>query len=140
MLAATDKNLRSAVIEGTFLEDLCYRVAALTVQVPPLRERPEDIAALISHFLSHYARRNEHAIAGITAEAIAVLQSYPWPGNVRELAAEMERLVLYTDEGYYIGAEEISERMRPADARAHVAASEQAPPHLERGGRVAGAE
>jgi hydrogenase-4 transcriptional activator len=131
VLAATHKDLHKAVREGTFREDLYYRVAALTVNVPPLRERPEDIAALISHFLSHYARRNERAVAGITAEAIAVLQSYPWPGNVRELAAEMERLVLYTDEGCYIGVEEISERMRPAEARAQQSASEHVPAHLE---------
>ena len=117
--------------EGTFREDLFYRVAALSVSVLPLRERPEDIAALISHFLSYYARRNERAVAGITAEAIALLQSYPWPGNVRELAAEMERLVLYTDEGCYIGAEEISERMRPADAHVRCVASEHVPAHLE---------
>ena len=131
VLAATHKDLQKAVREGTFREDLYYRVAALTVNVPPLRERPEDIAALISHFLSHYARRNERAVAGITAEAIAVLQSYPWPGNVRELAAEMERLVLYTDEGCYISVEEISERMRPAEARPRPAAAEPVPAHLE---------
>jgi hydrogenase-4 transcriptional activator len=131
VLAATHKDLHKAVREGAFREDLYYRVAALTVDVPPLRERPEDIAALISHFLSHYARRNERAVAGITAEAIAVLQSYPWPGNVRELAAEMERLVLYTDEGCYIGLEEISERMRPAETRAQQSAPEQVPAHLE---------
>jgi transcriptional regulator with PAS, ATPase and Fis domain len=131
VLAATHKDLRVAAHEGTFREDLYYRVAALSVNVPPLRERPEDIAALISHFLSHYARRNERAVAGITAEAIAVLQSYPWPGNVRELAAEMERLVLYTDEGSYICAEDVCERMRPADARARAPLSEQAPAHLE---------
>ena len=131
VLAATHKDLRSAVHEGTFREDLYYRVAALSVRVPPLRERPEDIAALISHFLSHYARRNERAVAGITSEAIALLQSYPWPGNVRELAAEMERLVLYTDEGCYICAEDVSERMRPADARRQQSSSEQVPAHLE---------
>src|SRR3712207_8782403 len=84
---------------------------------------PIYIAALISHFISHYARRNERAVAGITAEAIAVLQSYPWPGNVRELAAEMERLVLYTDEGCYVCAEDISERMRPVESRARAASS-----------------
>ena len=115
VVAATHKDLRKAVEEGTFREDLYYRVATLTVHVPPLRERPEDTAALISHFLTHFARRNDRAIAGITAEAIAVLQNYAWPGNVRELAAEIERLVLYTDEGAYIGVEHISPRVRPAD-------------------------
>jgi transcriptional regulator with PAS, ATPase and Fis domain len=100
--------------------------------VPPLRERPEDIAALISHFLSHYARRNERAVAGITTDAISVLQSYAWPGNVRELAAEIERLVLYTDEGCYIGAENISARVRPAEQQTQApAAAGQVPAHLE---------
>src|SRR5947209_11099092 len=80
VLAATHKDLFRMVREGLFREDLYYRVAALTVHVPPLRERPEDTAALISHFISHYARRNERRVAGITAEAIGVLQSYSWPG------------------------------------------------------------
>jgi transcriptional regulator with PAS, ATPase and Fis domain len=132
VLAATHKDLYRAAQEGTFREDLYYRVAALTVHVPPLRERPEDIGALISHFLSHYARRNERAVAGITADAIGVLQSYAWPGNVRELAAEIERLVLYTDEGCYIGTENISARVLPSDERAQTcAASGQVPGHLE---------
>ena len=133
VLAATHKDLYGAAQEGTFREDLYYRVAALAVHVPPLRERPEDIAALISHFLSHYARRNERAVAGITAEAIGVLQSYPWPGNVRELAAEIERLVLYTDEGCYIGAENISARVNPAEQQQAQpgAAAGQVPTHLE---------
>ncbi|MDT7780963.1 MAG: hydrogenase-4 transcriptional activator [Acidobacteriota bacterium] len=131
VLAATHKDLYRAAQEGAFREDLYYRVAALAVHVPPLRERPEDIAALISHFLSHYARRNERAVAGITAEAIGVLQSYSWPGNVRELAAEIERLVLYTDEGCYIGSENISGRIRPANTQTHTAAAGQVPAHLE---------
>ncbi|HVF87972.1 MAG TPA: sigma-54 dependent transcriptional regulator [Pyrinomonadaceae bacterium] len=119
VVAATHKELESAAREGSFREDLYYRVAALSVRVPPLRERPEDTAALISHFLSHYARRNDRAVAGITAEAIHALQAYSWPGNARELAAEIERLVLYTDEGTYIGVEHISPRIFPsgADAR-----------------------
>jgi hydrogenase-4 transcriptional activator len=134
VLAATHKDLFKAAQEGTFREDLYYRVAALAVHVPPLRERPEDIGALISHFLSHYARRNERAVAGITADAIGVLQSYAWPGNVRELAAEIERLVLYTDEGCYITTENISARVRPAEQQSQPpqdAAAGQVPAHLE---------
>ncbi len=123
VVAATHKDLLKAVHEASFREDLYYRVAALTIQVPPLRERPEDTAALISHFLTHYARRNDRAVAGITAEAINVLQNYAWPGNVRELAAEIERLVLYTDEGSYIGVEHISPRIRPTDTPAPVESS-----------------
>jgi len=117
VVAATHKDLLRAVSEGTFREDLYYRVAALAVHVPPLRERPEDISALISHFLTHYARRNDHAVSGITAEAIHVLQNYSWPGNVRELAAEIERLVLYTDEGSFIGIEHISPRINPSQTQ-----------------------
>jgi len=116
VIAATHKDLEQLVREKLFREDLYYRIATLTVKVPPLRERPEDCSALISHYLSHYARRNDRAIAGITWEAIRVLESYRWPGNVRELAAEMERLVLYADESGYITPAHISEHIFPTEA------------------------
>lgn len=115
VIAATHKDLDQLVREKLFREDLYYRIATLTVKVPPLRERPEDCSALISHYLSHYARRNDRAIAGITWEAIRVLENYQWPGNVRELAAEMERLVLYADENGYITPEHISEHIFPSE-------------------------
>ncbi|HEX8000230.1 MAG TPA: sigma-54 dependent transcriptional regulator [Pyrinomonadaceae bacterium] len=118
VVAATHKNLEREASEGRFRQDLYYRIAALTLHVPPLRERPEDTAALISHFLTHYARRNDRPVAGITAEAIRALQSYSWPGNVRELAAEIERLVLYADEDDYIRAEHLSQRILPEKDRA----------------------
>ena len=123
VVAATHKELRPAVAAGTFRDDLYYRVAALVLDVPPLRERPDDVAALISHYLTHYARRNDRRIAGITAEAIGLLQSYPWPGNVRELAAEIERLVLYTEEGSMISAAQISPRLLPRGAEESAALS-----------------
>ncbi|HYO90384.1 MAG TPA: sigma-54 dependent transcriptional regulator, partial [Pyrinomonadaceae bacterium] len=118
VLAATHKNLEREASEGRFRQDLYYRIAALTLHVPPLRERPEDTAALISHFLTYYARRNDRAIAGIAAEAIRALQNYSWPGNVRELAAEIERLVLYADEDDYIRIEHLSPRILPEQDRA----------------------
>jgi transcriptional regulator with PAS, ATPase and Fis domain len=111
VIAATHKNLEQLVRDKLFREDLYYRIATLTVRVPPLRERPEDISALISHYLSHYARRNDRSIAGITWEAIRELEKYPWPGNVRELAAEMERLVLYAEEGGHITPDHISKHI-----------------------------
>lgn len=120
VLAATHKNLEREASEGRFRQDLYYRIAALTLYVPPLRERPEDTAALISHFLTYYARRNDRAIAGITAEAIRALQNYSWPGNVRELAAEIERLVLYADEDDYIRIEHLSPRILPEQDRAQL--------------------
>jgi hydrogenase-4 transcriptional activator len=120
VLAATHKDLDREVKEGRFREDLYYRIAALTLYVPPLRERPEDTAALISHYLTYFSRRNDHAIAGITSDAIEALQNYTWPGNVRELAAEIERLVLYTDEGAYITCEHIHTKILPLESRADV--------------------
>jgi transcriptional regulator with PAS, ATPase and Fis domain len=113
VIAATHKNLEELVREKLFREDLYYRIATLTVRVPPLRERPEDISTLISHFVSHYARKNDRTIAGITWEAIRILEEYSWPGNIRELAAEIERLVLYADENGYILPEHISARIVP---------------------------
>lgn len=124
VVAATHKDLEREVREGRFREDLYYRIAALSIHVPPLRERPEDTALLISHYLTHYARRNDHAVAGITAEAITALQNYSWPGNVRELAAEIERLVLYADEGALITLEHINARILPKEARAGLKAEE----------------
>jgi transcriptional regulator with PAS, ATPase and Fis domain len=117
VIAATHKNLEALVREKLFREDLYYRIATLTVRVPPLRERPEDISALISHYLSHYARRNDCSIDGITWEAIRALENYPWPGNVRELAGEMERLVLYAEENGQITADHISKHIRPSSLK-----------------------
>jgi len=115
VLAATHKNLEQLVKEKQFREDLYYRISTLTVRVPALRERPEDIHTLISHFISLYARKNDRNVAGITWEAIQILESYYWPGNIRELAGEIERLVLYADEDGYITPENISSRIRPED-------------------------
>ena len=113
VIAATHKDLEQLVRDRLFREDLYYRIATLSVRVPPLRERPEDISALISHYLSHYARRNDRPVAGITWEAIRILEDYSWPGNVRELAAEMERLVLYAEENGHITPDHISEHICP---------------------------
>jgi len=115
VVAATHKDLEAAVREGAFRADLYYRITGLTVNVPALRDRPEDIKELISYFLTYYARRNDRRIAGITSEAIQVLQNYSWPGNVRELAAEIERLILYAEDGTYISAKHISARILPIE-------------------------
>jgi len=122
VIAATHKDLETLVSEKLFREDLYYRIATLTLKVPPLRDRREDIAALISHFISHYARKNERAISGITADAIQILETYSWPGNIRELGAEIERLVLYAEDDGYIRPENISPRIRPQNAQSEIAA------------------
>ncbi|HEV8431354.1 MAG TPA: sigma-54 dependent transcriptional regulator [Pyrinomonadaceae bacterium] len=117
VIAATHKDLETLVREKLFREDLYYRIATLTVKVPPLRERREDISTLISHFVTHYARRNERPISGITADAIQILETYSWPGNIRELGAEIERLVLYAEDDGYIRPENVSARIRPQNAQ-----------------------
>ena len=122
VIAATHKDLETLVSEKLFREDLYYRIATLTLKVPPLRERREDISALISHFVSHYARKNERPISGITAEAIQILETYSWPGNIRELAAEIERLVLYAEDDGYIRPENISTRIHPQGSQSQVTA------------------
>lgn len=131
VIAATHKDLEQLVSEKLFREDLYYRIATLTVQVPPLRERPEDISALISHFVSHYARKNQRAISGITADAIQILETYSWPGNVRELAAEMERLVLYAEDDGYIRPENISARIFPQGSNGNMPPAEKLEDLLE---------
>jgi transcriptional regulator with PAS, ATPase and Fis domain len=116
VIAATHKQLEGLTRQKSFREDLYYRIASLQITVPPLRDRPEDTAALISHFLTHYARRNDRLISGITGDAIRALQDYSWPGNVRELAAEIERLVLYADESGLINSGHVHPRILPANS------------------------
>src|SRR5436190_4066247 len=113
VIAATHKELQELTAQNLFREDLYYRIAGLQISVPPLRERPEDAAVLISHFVTHYSRRNDRRIAGITGDAIRLLEAYSWPGNVRELAAEIERLVLYAEEGALINRTQLHPRIQP---------------------------
>jgi two-component system, NtrC family, response regulator AtoC len=86
LIAATSRNLEQAVEEGEFREDLYYRLNVVTIQLPPLRERRQDIPALVQHFLSRGGRK-----ASITPQALAMLDEYHWPGNVRELENTIER-------------------------------------------------
>jgi transcriptional regulator with GAF, ATPase, and Fis domain len=96
VIAATNRDLRQMVNEGTFREDLYYRLSVVEVDLPPLRERPEDVPTLALQFLEESARRGpqgEGARYTITDDAMTKLQAYPWPGNVRELKNTIERAV-----------------------------------------------
>jgi two-component system response regulator HydG len=95
-VAATNKDLQREVAEGRFREDLYYRLNVITVNLPPLRDRPEDIGPLARHFLKRFAARMGKEIAAIDPAALAALQQYNWPGNVRELENVMERAVILT--------------------------------------------
>jgi len=96
IVAATNRDLTEEVREGRFRQDLFYRVSVITVDVPPLRERREDIPLLATHFLQVYAEENDRPRLSLTPEAMEVLETYDWPGNVRELQGVVERAVVLT--------------------------------------------
>jgi transcriptional regulator with GAF, ATPase, and Fis domain len=94
VIAATNRDLRRLIAEGTFREDLFYRLNVIHLIVPPLRERPDDIPALLEHFFSKLHRANGDRATSLDSEATAALVKYPWPGNVRELQNVVERIAL----------------------------------------------
>ncbi len=94
VIAASNKDLKKEVREGRFREDLFYRLNVVTLDVPPLRERPEDIGLMAQSFLQTFALRNEKTIRGFTPQAMQKLVRYSWPGNVRELMNAVERAVV----------------------------------------------
>ena len=94
VVAATNVDLEQAMLDGRFRRDLYYRLAVVTVDLPPLRERRCDIAALAYHFMRKYAAIYDRELSDITPEAMSVIMENPWPGNVRELENVMERAVL----------------------------------------------
>ncbi|HEX3698484.1 MAG TPA: sigma-54 dependent transcriptional regulator [Polyangia bacterium] len=94
LVAATNQDLRAAVREGRFREDLYYRLNVIAVPIPPLRDRRDDIPLLAEHFLSLYAERNGRRLAGFSRAAMEALTRHEWPGNVRELENSVERAVV----------------------------------------------
>ncbi|HXV48700.1 MAG TPA: sigma 54-interacting transcriptional regulator, partial [Candidatus Binatia bacterium] len=94
ILAATNRDLESAVSEGRFREDLYHRLNVIPISLPPLRERSEDIPALAEYFLRRYAAEAKKNFVDVSAEAQVKLMVYGWPGNVRELANVIERAVV----------------------------------------------
>jgi len=104
IIAATNVDLKTQVTEGKFREDLFYRLNVITVDLPPLRQRKEDIPLLVNFFLAKFAEENDRPAALITAEALRPLLGYSWPGNVRELENAMERAVVLST-GPEIGPE-----------------------------------
>ena len=94
ILATSNRNMEAEVKNGTFREDLYFRLNVVNVAIPPLRDRPEDIPVLAEHFLEYYAEENDIAVNTITDDAMAALIAYSWPGNVRELENTMHRAVL----------------------------------------------
>ena len=99
ILASTNRDLNAMVAAGTFREDLYYRLNVMSIRVPPLRERAEDIPILATHFLAHFEREFRKSFSGFAPAALTRLVEYGWPGNVRELRNAVERAALLAPGG-----------------------------------------
>ena len=111
IVTATNRDLEKAVKEGTFREDLYYRLNVIPLHLPPLRKMKEDVPLLIEHFIHDISKRKKRALPKLTAETMNCLCQYRWPGNVRELENLMERLIILK-EGDDVNPEDLPERLR----------------------------
>jgi len=116
VVAATNMELARKVEEGTFREDLFYRLNVVPVQLPPLRERKEDIPLLVEHFMEAFSKENRKRVSKLSREALDLLVAYEWPGNVRELENCIERAIVLSQTGT-ITAELLPEALRVAHRR-----------------------
>ena len=115
LLSASNRDLAGLVKQGTFREDLFFRLKVVRIVLPPLRERREDIPLLTEHYIRRLAEEHGKAVTGITTEAQAVLGAYDWPGNVRELINTLETMVVLA-QGETLGVEDIPAEIRPGEA------------------------
>jgi len=113
LIAATNADLKRRVAEAAFREDLYYRLNVITVTLPPLRERPDDIPLLAQHFLDKYGAENAREDLFIEEEALSLLRGYQWPGNVRELENAIERAVVLAPRSGQVSAELVRDYIEP---------------------------
>lgn len=118
LIAATNRDLYKMVQEGTFREDLFYRLDVVNIKMPPLRERQEDIPILVKKFLDHFAAENNREVMTITPEAMEILTRYQWPGNIRELRNCIERMVVLSRENH-LGVNDIPRNIRDESGAAN---------------------
>src|ERR671921_1370046 len=121
VVAATNRDLRAMVSDGRFRDDLYYRINVLSIDVPPLRERRDDIPVLIDFFLKKHTRNTSRLIRGLTPEARSVMLDYAWPGNVRQLESAIERAILLAEADYITVEDlplEVRQETRPVAAEA----------------------
>jgi DNA-binding NtrC family response regulator len=114
VLAASNRDIEQAVREGLLRADLYYRLNVFTIQLPPLRERVEDLPQLIQMFIERYAGQNHKDVIGADDECIKALQAHPWPGNVRQLRNVIERALIIC-EGRTIGTKDLPDPFHAAD-------------------------
>ncbi|HZZ57309.1 MAG TPA: sigma-54 dependent transcriptional regulator [Opitutaceae bacterium] len=113
VVAATNRDLKKRVAEGAFREDLFYRLNVISVEMPPLRSRPEDVVRFAAHYLRHFADQCGRKVAGFTDEASECIRFYPWPGNLRELRNVIERAVILA-QGDRVAASDLPAEIRAA--------------------------
>jgi two-component system response regulator HydG len=117
IITSTNRDLRAMIARQEFREDLFYRLNVVHLVVPPLRDRKEDIPALINHFLEQVVGKSRHLLRGIAPDALALLRAYSWPGNVRELENVIERLAV-TSRSEVAGIDDLPSEIRTARAPA----------------------
>ncbi len=122
IVTATHRDLESEVTAGRFRKDLYYRLAVITIDLPPLRERGEDILILASHFLDKFNAKYSKAVQGLDDRAARILLAYPWPGNVRELSHVIERAVLWS-QGERLAEEQLALATSAQSAQARPSSS-----------------
>jgi transcriptional regulator with GAF, ATPase, and Fis domain len=108
ILCASNRPLKDLVDQGRFLKDLYYRLRVISLEIPPLRERKEDVPLLVEHFLEQFTRDGARRVRGMSPEAMSLLVAHDWPGNVRDLRHEVERAVALVDDDAQIGPEDLS--------------------------------
>jgi transcriptional regulator with AAA-type ATPase domain/tetratricopeptide (TPR) repeat protein len=128
IIFATNRNLQEMVREGTFREDLYYRLKGLTIDLPPLRDRPDDIVTLAEHFLGQYAQESGSVAKGLALEAMELLSRYEWPGNIRELENIIRSVALFAEGAVITGRDFDEYRELFQDGPVLTSASRPAPP------------
>jgi len=127
ILAATNRDLRARVKEGKFREDLYWRLAVVVVELPPLRERLEDLPVLVEHFLRQFREQHQKEIRGVDDAVLRRLQRHAWPGNVRELRNAVETMVVLDRDGM-LGVEDLPPSLREEDPAAGAPGGAEAAP------------
>jgi transcriptional regulator with GAF, ATPase, and Fis domain len=147
VIAATNRDLEAAIAAGTFRSDLFYRLNVFPIEIPPLRERKEDIPLLVAYFIDHFARKAAKSFRGINKKTLNLLLSYPWPGNIRELQNVVERSVVvcetenFSVDESWLSRQPVSEPKSPCELSEKLAAQEKQMIEAalrESGGRVSG--
>jgi transcriptional regulator with GAF, ATPase, and Fis domain len=119
VIVATNRDLDSAIGAGTFRSDLFYRLNVFPIEIPPLRDRKEDIPLLVEYFIDHFARKAGKSFRGINKKTLNLLQAYPWPGNIRELQNLVERSVIVCDtENFSVDERWLFRQSLPTESKA----------------------